>query len=198
MTNFSRMQTQKHSYGDDPAKAREFMQFLLLESFRVCRERANLFMFCDIKHYAWLVDAASRAAWSPFPTPVVWDKMSPGVAPWQDSGFARSYELIFFATKGRRGLSTSIRDILQHKRVETGMRRSAAQKPDSLLRQLIAVATIPGEMVFDPCAGSGSTLLAAQALKRRALGFEIDQDLYNAALSAIHEEDLKSPQGTKT
>ena len=194
-TNFSRMQAQKHAYSDDPLKARDFMQFLLLEAFRVTRERANLFMFCDVKHYAWLVDAASRAAWSPFPTPIVWDKMAPGVAPWQDGGFARSYELIFFATKGRRGLSTSIRDVLQHKRVETSQRRSAAQKPDGLLRQLIAVSTIPGELVFDPCAGSGSTLLAAQALKRRALGFEIDQDLYNAAISAIHEEEIKASAG---
>src|SRR6516225_8702946 len=197
--NFNRMQAQKHAYSDDPTKAREFMQFLLIEGFRVARDRSNLFMFCDIKHYPWLVDAASRAAWSPFPTPIIWDKLSPGVAPWQDGGFARSYELIFFATKGRRGLSTSIRDVLQHKRVETSQRRSAAQKPDSLLRQLIAVSTIPGELILDPCAGSGSTLLAAQALKRRAVGFEIDIDLYNGALSAIHSSSVTQsapPTGT--
>ncbi|MEU4016206.1 site-specific DNA-methyltransferase [Microbacterium sp. NPDC028030] len=50
------------------------------------------------------------------------------------------------------------------------------QKPVRLLEQLIEIFTDPGEVVVDPCAGSGVTLLAAQNLGRRGFGFEIKKE----------------------
>lgn len=49
----------------------------------------------------------------------------------------------------------------------------STQKPVPLLRRLIEIFTDKGDVVIDPCAGSGSTLLAAAQLGRRAYGFEI-------------------------
>ena len=46
------------------------------------------------------------------------------------------------------------------------------QKPLRLLQALIALTTCEGQLVLDPFAGSGSTLVAAQRLTRRHLGFE--------------------------
>ena len=53
-----------------------------------------------------------------------------------------------------------------------------AQKPVKLLKQLISIFTDPGDVVIDPCAGSGSTLRAARELGRNSYGFEIDRDFY--------------------
>ena len=50
------------------------------------------------------------------------------------------------------------------------------QKPLPTLKHLIELFTDEGEVVIDPCAGSGSTLLAAYQLNRRAYGFEIKKD----------------------
>lgn len=47
------------------------------------------------------------------------------------------------------------------------------QKPVKLLERLITIFTDAGDVVIDPCAGSGSTLLAATNLNRKAYGFEI-------------------------
>lgn len=47
------------------------------------------------------------------------------------------------------------------------------QKPVQLLERLVEIFTDPGDVVIDPCAGSGTTLLAAANLNRRAYGFEI-------------------------
>ncbi len=47
------------------------------------------------------------------------------------------------------------------------------QKPVGLLERLIETFTDPGDVVIDPVAGSGSTLVAAENLGRDAYGFEI-------------------------
>lgn len=56
-----------------------------------------------------------------------------------------------------------------------------AQKPVTVLKQLIEIFTDEGDVVIDPCCGSGSTLRAARELKRSAFGFEIDKNFYTRA-----------------
>lgn len=55
------------------------------------------------------------------------------------------------------------------------------QKPVGVLKRLIEVFTDPGDVVIDPCAGSGSTLRAAYELGRNAYGFEVDKAFYTDA-----------------
>lgn len=55
------------------------------------------------------------------------------------------------------------------------------QKPVSVLKRLIEIFTDPGEIVIDPCAGSGSTLRAALETGRNSYGFEIDRNFYKQA-----------------
>lgn len=62
------------------------------------------------------------------------------------------------------------------------------QKPVGLLKDLIKTFTDEGDVVIDPVAGSGSTLIAAMRLNRKAYGFEIKKDFYTKALSWINEE----------
>ena len=59
------------------------------------------------------------------------------------------------------------------------------QKPVQLLESLIETFTDKGDVVIDPCAGSGTTLLAAANCGRRAYGFEIKKDFYKSATSII-------------
>jgi len=55
------------------------------------------------------------------------------------------------------------------------------QKPVNLLERLISIFTDEGDVVIDPCAGSGSTLIAAHNMGRRGYGFEIKKDFFSAA-----------------
>jgi len=55
------------------------------------------------------------------------------------------------------------------------------QKPVSLLKTLIEIFTDEGDVVIDPVAGSGSTLIAAIESNRKAYGFEIKKDFYAKA-----------------
>jgi len=55
------------------------------------------------------------------------------------------------------------------------------QKPVNLLKKLIEIFTDEGEVVIDPCAGSGSTLVAAEECNRKGYGFEIKKDFCKMA-----------------
>ncbi|MEI8378270.1 MAG: site-specific DNA-methyltransferase [bacterium] len=59
------------------------------------------------------------------------------------------------------------------------------QKPVSLLERLIEIFTDENDVVIDPCAGSGSTLLAAKNTNRKCYGFEIKKDFYTEAKKLI-------------
>ena len=53
------------------------------------------------------------------------------------------------------------------------------EKPISLLERLIAIYTKPNDIIFDPFFGSGSTLKAANNLRRNAIGCEIESKYFS-------------------
>lgn len=64
------------------------------------------------------------------------------------------------------------------------------QKPVELLKTLIEIFTDPGDVVIDPVAGSGSTLIAAERLGRKGFGFEIKKEFWVKANQWLEEEKL--------
>ena len=56
-----------------------------------------------------------------------------------------------------------------------------AQKPVATIKKLIEIFTDEGDVVIDPCCGSGTTLRASYELGRSAYGFEIDRNFYQRA-----------------
>lgn len=70
-----------------------------------------------------------------------------------------------------------------------------AQKPVSVLKQLIKTFTDEGDVVIDPCCGSASTLRACMELGRSSYGFEISKDFYRRAKDEmLVTEDSKFQQ----
>jgi site-specific DNA-methyltransferase (adenine-specific) len=63
------------------------------------------------------------------------------------------------------------------------------QKPVKLLKELIRIFTDEGDVVIDPCAGSGTTLRACKELGRSAYGFEIDKRFYQRAVNEMLSDD---------
>ena len=56
-----------------------------------------------------------------------------------------------------------------------------AQKSVKVLKRLISVLTDEGDVVIDPCFGSGTTGRACMELKRSFYGFEINKEFYRRA-----------------
>ncbi len=60
-------------------------------------------------------------------------------------------------------------------REQSGERFHKQQSPIALLLRIILSSTMPGDCVFDPFAGTGTTLCVAQQLNRVSIGIEIDK-----------------------
>lgn len=67
------------------------------------------------------------------------------------------------------------------------------QKPIAVLKRLIEIFTDPGDVVIDPCAGSGSTLRAAWELGRDSYGFEVSKKFYEESMARMLDVE-KIPQ----
>lgn len=71
---------------------------------------------------------------------------------------------------------------------QRGNREHPTQKPVALMKRFVGLLTRSGELVLDPFAGSGTTLVAARRLGRRYLGSELSPEYV-----AIAERRLAEP-----
>ena len=61
------------------------------------------------------------------------------------------------------------------------------QKPLDLMDRFVNLFSDEGDLVFDPFAGAATTLIAARALGRRAIAYELDAVIFDAACKRIEE-----------
>lgn len=131
-------------------------------------------------------------------TELVWDKGMIGAGdlakPW-----GPQHETITFATyisskagrtRGGGNLSARLRkgSVLRSLRPSSGrVKYHPTEKPVDILRQLIESSSVMGETVYDPFAGSGSTLVAAVLEGRKAIGCEIEERYCETAARRLEE-----------
>ncbi len=92
------------------------------------------------------------------------------------------HEQAYLLAKGRPPLPKQpIADVIDMP--YSGNKLHPTQKPVGVLAQLVRSFTLPGELVLDPFAGSGSTCAAAMLTGRKYIGVEMD-DAYHASAIA--------------
>lgn len=64
-----------------------------------------------------------------------------------------------------------------------------AQKPEKLLAKIILASSNPGDVIFDPFLGSGTTAVAAKKLARKYVGIEIEPIYCSLALKRLDMAD---------
>jgi DNA modification methylase len=65
------------------------------------------------------------------------------------------------------------------------------QKPLELFRYLIRVSSNEGDIVFDPCLGSGTTALAAVLEKRKYIAFDLNEEYCKIAIERLRPAETK-------
>ncbi len=117
---------------------------------------------------------------------MVWDKQ--WIGPGGCKGLRPRYELIALIGNidfaiADRGVPDIITCLWAGKK-----KYHAAEKPVKVLRKLIEISTSKGQLVFDPFAGSGSTLVACIDLDRHFIGIEINETHCEIARKRIQTE----------
>jgi site-specific DNA-methyltransferase (adenine-specific) len=64
----------------------------------------------------------------------------------------------------------------------------SVEKPVALMRHIIEASAVKGELILDPFAGSGSTLVAAAQLDCRFLGIEKHADFWRSAVDRVSRD----------
>jgi DNA modification methylase len=99
------------------------------------------------------------------------------------------HEQAFLLAKGRPPLpKRPLGDVMEMP--YSGNKLHPTQKPVSALASLIRSFSLPGEIVLDAFAGSGSTCAAAALTRRKYVGIELDETyltLANARMTRVHE-----------
>ena len=168
---------------------KELMRDVFREMKRTLKEGSHFYVFTSSEWWKFLSDLARDAGLETQNYPIIWLKPTT-TAPARGYQYAPIFETILFGWKPprKRLLEKSASACLKYKPVPSKERVHPFQKPLDLLEFLIKQSSLPGEIVLDPFAGSGTTLVAALRMRRKALGFELNEEHVKNAERMISEE----------
>jgi len=188
---FDRMTHKDTGFNDGDFETWDLLDKAFPEMYRVMKVNTHGFVFFGIDKFLTVKNLLEKHGFWVHPLPLIWDKGS-GSYPGQGTTFVHSYEVFFHIMKGRKKLNGNSKDLFTIKRVPEPNKWHVNQKPTELLRDLIKLTSTPGDLVLDPFAGSGATLIAAKETSRRAIGIELNPVFYNKIvqeLGFMGEED---------
>ena len=154
---------------------------------RKMKPDSHIYIFTSWKVYPQFAEITGR--YFRIKNCLIWEKNNWSMGD-LEGNYAEQYEMAIFATKGNRKLNGG-RDtnILHYDRVANGSLLHSCEKPVDMLRFLISKSSNPGELVIDPFAGSGSTLVACKQAGRAYWGCELDSENYKIALGRLADGD---------
>jgi site-specific DNA-methyltransferase (adenine-specific) len=121
---------------------------------------------------------------------LAWDKGEHvGIGGDRETCWKRTVELIQIANNkplpGKRDGA-----VLRFNAVSPPPSGHVAEKPVELMRYLVGKLSSPGDTILDPFMGSGTTLVAAKQLGRKAIGIEIEERYCEISARRLAQEVL--------
>jgi site-specific DNA-methyltransferase (adenine-specific) len=172
---------------DENFKPAEFMHFCSKLLKKEPKERGQapcMIVFCAFDQQMYLIELAKRYGLNNYINLVFRKNFSAQVLKANMKVVGNcEYGLLFYREKLPKfnNKKKMIFNCIDWERDENSEKIHPTQKPVKLLKKLIEIFTDEGDIVIDPCAGSGSTLIAAIELNRRTYGFEIKKDFHKNA-----------------
>lgn len=160
------------------------------EFIRILKPTGNLFIFTSYNQLGrWYNALDHRFDTSNF---MIWHKTNPAPKIFK-AGFLNSCEMIFTCWN-KKHTWNFISQSEMHNFIESPIcirperlsePKHPAQKPTSILKKMIQIASNEDDIIFDPFMGVGSTGVAALELDRRFIGVELDKSYFDAAQKRI-------------
>ncbi len=202
-------QGKEYDFFEDSLPQQEYWRWMVQVCQRVYALTADggaIYFMQREKNTEYVLRCLRETGWT-LQNLIIWTKRTsavPGI--WR---FGKQYQIIAFATKGRKprvfhrlrvdaplrpeyryerengmyltDVWDDIRELTsgyfageEALRLPGGERFHKQQSPVALLLRIILSSTDPGDLVLDPFAGTGTTLVVAEQLNRSSVGIEID------------------------
>ena len=161
----------------------------------VCRASSRMGMahvwFCGLHQVSYIADVLMAAGMTP--KPAVWVKPYPppaGCGNWWPSGcefavYAYRSGAYFGETTANRS-NVWVSDTYRHG--VPGSVDHPTQKPLRLISRLVSAVSDSGHVILDPFMGSGTTLVAAKLMGRKAIGIEREERYCDIAVRRLAQE----------
>ena len=156
------------------------------EFIRILKPTGNLFIFTTYNQIGkWYDCLDHRFDTSNF---MIWHKTNPAPKIFK-AGFLNSCEMVFTCWN-KKHTWNFISQAEMHNFIESPIcmkperlsdPKHPAQKPVSILKKMLQIASNPNDIVFDPFMGVGSVGVAALEIDRKFIGIELDKKYYHAA-----------------
>ncbi|MBI3537381.1 MAG: site-specific DNA-methyltransferase [Chloroflexi bacterium] len=220
-------QGKEYDYFDDTLPEHEYwlmMQTVCARVRELTSEGGAIYFMQREKNSEAVLQCLRETGWT-LQNLIIWTKRTSAVP--NTIRFGKQYQIIAFATKGKRprvfnrmridaplrpeykyerenGLFvTDVWDDIREMtagyfagdeaiRLKNGDRAHKQQSPIALLLRIILSSTLPDDLVLDPFAGTGTTLVVAEQLDRPSVGIEIDPKnvkLIESRLAEMREAD---------
>lgn len=188
--------TSGFKYDDSPEYALGLYQELATQSARFTKPTAHAFVFVGPSHFWTVKYMFNEAGWTCSERPIIWIKKGSGQNNNPDAWFSSAYEMILFARKPLAKLVLWGKpDWIQCDGVLPSERTHQAEKPVTLIKELISRTCLPGMYLYDPFMGSGAIVESAVDMKLMALGCELAVESYSTAVARLTKWKEKHTDG---
>ena len=118
----------------------------------------------------------------------IWVKPS-GQSRRPEMHLANSYEMFFYAWKGRPAMNKAGRsNVFQYSPVPPNQKTHPTERPVELMKDIYETFAFPGSRILIPFLGSGSGLIAADEVGMAGVGFELSKGYRDSFLVKIHNK----------
>lgn len=150
--------------------------------FRACKPDADAYIMANDKNLFRAGLAFEGAGWR-FHNLLVWDKVRATRNRW----YMKNLEFTIYLWKGKAD-PKGIHDCGSKQSFTMNAKKETAhptEKPVALARHYIANSSKPGDVILDPMMGSGSAIVGAVELGRRAIGIEKNPKWFDVAVQRV-------------
>jgi site-specific DNA-methyltransferase (adenine-specific) len=154
--------------------------------FEACKDNADAYVMANDKNIFEAHRAFCNAGWK-YHNLLAWDKGAPTRNRW----YMKNLEFTLYLWKGRARTinEPGSKQLMSCPRPK--LRFHSTQKPVRLMSYYIRNSSERGDLVLDPFAGSGSTLVAAMRHGRRAIGCECNPEWFEKSCERLYNEMRK-------
>lgn len=183
------------TYDDSKDSVRAMLPEAFSLIYKALKPSCHIYCFFPIQEIQWWVEQLTKAGFHVRQRPLVWFKTGQPSITDPYMGFLPVYEAVLWGFKPGAG---GVRRLLARATAEGfGLPRQPGiwhenEKPVEFIEPYLDASSVVNEVVLDPFAGSGSTLVAAANAGRYFIGMEQDEINYRKTcerLSGLEKSD---------